>query len=66
MRIKIVKYINVQSNNSTEDIIEILRDKILRNENKGIANTFLEHLNKQKKFLKMIELLIPSMRLCIY
>ena len=66
MRIKIVKYINVQSNNSTEDIIEILRDKIQRNKNKGIANTFLEHLNKQKKFLKMIELLIPSMRLCIY
>ena len=66
MRIKIVKYINVQSNNSTEGIIEILRDKILPNKNKGIANTFLEHLNKQKKFLKMIELLIPSMRLCIY
>ena len=66
MRIKIVKYINVQSNNSTEDIIEILRDKILPNKNKGIAKTFLEHLNKQKKLLKMIELLIPSMRLCIY
>ena len=51
------------------NLLQNLRNKILPNKNKGITDeitTSWQILINQKKFLKTIELLIPSVRPCTY